>query len=139
MTDTTITKSVILTAPRETVWQYLTDRKKLGDWFFEAEADLKTGQDYALFETKPDGSTETMVWGNIVEMSPPQKLVYTFTFKPLGGAMTTVTWQLQDVQGGTKLSLTHSGIEAAAGEAAMNLLVALDVGRSEERRVGKEC
>ena len=50
MTDTTITKSVILTAPRETVWQYLTDRKKLGDWFFEAEADLKTGQDYALFE-----------------------------------------------------------------------------------------
>ncbi len=128
MTETTITKSVILTVPRQAVWEYLTDRKKLGTWFFEAEADFETGKDYALFETKADGTIEKMVWGNVLEMSPPEKLVYTFTFKPLGGAMTTVVWQLQEAHGGTKLTLTHSGIEAAAGQAAMGLLVALDVG-----------
>ena len=128
MTETTITKSVILAASRETIWEYLTDKDKLGEWFFQAEANLQTGQDYSLVQHDENGTAEKMVWGKVLEMTPPEKLVYTFTFKPLGGAMTTVTWELQEVQGGMKLLLTHSGIEEAAGEAAMNLLLALDVG-----------
>ncbi|MCP5037388.1 MAG: SRPBCC domain-containing protein, partial [Rhodobacteraceae bacterium] len=33
-----------------------------------------------------------------------------------------------EISGGTKLSLLHEGISAAAGEAAMGLLMALDAG-----------
>lgn len=128
MIETNITKSVILAASRETVWAYLTDKDKLAEWFFQGEANLEAGQDYALVQIDQDGNSEKMVWGKVLEMTPPEKLVYTFTFKPLGGALTTVTWELQEVQDGMKLSLTHSGIEAAAGEAAMNLLLALDAG-----------
>ncbi len=128
MTDTTITKSVILAATRETVWEYLTDAEKLGRWFHPAEADLEQGKDFALIEQNGDGSTQKIIWGKVLEMERPGRLVYTFTIKPLGGAMTTVIWDLQKVHGGTKLSLTHEGIDQAAGEAAMNLLLALDAG-----------
>ncbi len=128
MSETNITKSVILAASREDVWEFLTDKDKLAEWFLNTETDLAVGKDYALFKENQDGLAETMVWGSVLEMIPPEKLVYTFTFKPLGEAMTRVVWELDEVQGGTKLSLTHSGIEAAAGEAAMNMLLALDGG-----------
>lgn len=128
MTETTITKSVILTAPRQTVWEYLTNAEKLGQWFHSAESDLEQGKDYALIEQNDDGSSQKIIWGRVLEMDRPSKLVYTFTIKPMGGAMTTVTWELQEVHGGTKLSLSHEGIDQAAGEAAMGLLLALDAG-----------
>ncbi len=42
--------------------------------------------------------------------------------------MTTVAWQLEQVLGSTKVTLTHEGIDKAAGEAASALLMALDAG-----------
>jgi uncharacterized protein YndB with AHSA1/START domain len=128
MNATTISKSAFFKASRETVWSFLTDKKKLGTWFYAAEADLAPDQDYMLVGTAADGSPENKCWGTVQEMDPPSRLVYTFTFAPLGGALTTVTWTLEEVFGGTRLSLSHEGIEAAAGEAAMGMLLALDAG-----------
>ena len=61
-------------------------------------------------------------------MEPPSLLVYSFTIKPLGGAMTTVSWLLEEAHGGTRLTLKHEGIAEAAGESALGLLMALDAG-----------
>ncbi len=127
MTEPTINKSVIFAASRETVWAFLTEKEKLGLWFHPAEADLVDGEDYALIEKQEDGSQAKVCWGKVLEMDPPSRLVYTFTIKPLGGHMTTVIWTLEEALGGTKLSLQHEGV-AAAGEAAMGLLMALDNG-----------
>ncbi len=123
-----INKSIFFTAPRETVWSFLTDKDKLGLWFHPAEADLVEGQDYALIRTADDGAVTKQCWGTVLEMDAPSHLKYTFTIKPLGGTLTNVTWTLEEVHGGTKLSLIHEGISAAAGEAAMGLLLALDAG-----------
>ena len=128
MTNNVISKSIFLAAPRDTVWAFLTDKDKLGEWFHEAEADLADQQPYCLIKQADDGATVKMCWGDVLEMQKPSRLVYTFTIKPLGGAMTTVTWTLDEVHGGTKLSLTHKGIDKAAGDAAMGLLLALDAG-----------
>lgn len=133
MTQTTITKSIFLKAPREVVWAFLTEKEKLALWFNPAEADLALGAEYALLGADKDGNAEKICWGEVLEMEKPTRLVYSFTVKPLAGAMTKVTWDLQDVTvgtnlKGTKLSLTHEGISAAAGEAAMGLLLALDAG-----------
>lgn len=128
MTDTVISKSIILNAPRDTVWAFLTEKDKLAEWFHEAEADLADQQPYTLVDRAPDGTTTKMCWGEVLEMTKPSSLVYSFTVKPLGGAMTTVSWSLEEVHGGTKLSLSHSGVDQAAGEAAMGLLLALDKG-----------
>jgi uncharacterized protein YndB with AHSA1/START domain len=123
-----INKSIFFAASRETVWSFLTDKDKLGLWFHPAEANLAEGQDYSLISTADDGTINKQCWGTVLEMDAPAHLKHTFTIKPLGGALTNVTWTLEEINGGTKLSLTHEGISAAAGEAAMGLLLALDAG-----------
>jgi uncharacterized protein YndB with AHSA1/START domain len=128
MTDAIITKSIFFMASRETVWAFLTEKEKLALWFHPAEADLVKGEDYALISEADDGSVTRQCWGRVLEMEKPSRLVYTFTVKPLGGEMTTVTWILEEAYGGTKLSLRHEGIGKAAGDAAMGLLMALDAG-----------
>lgn len=128
MSNTNITKSIIINAPREIVWAFLVEKDKLDQWFHPAQADLQLGADYALMETKPGGEPSKVCWGEVLEMDRPNRLVYSFTIKPLAGAMTKVIWDLEDAIDGTKLSLTHEGISAAAGEAAMGLLLALDAG-----------
>jgi len=128
MTDAIITKSIFFNASRETIWAFLTQKEKLALWFYPAESDLTDGESYALISTGNDGSVTKQCWGKVVEMDKPSRLVYTFTIKPLGGEMTTVIWTLEEVHGGTKLSLVHEGIGKAAGDAAMGLLMALDAG-----------
>jgi len=128
MTDATIEKSIFFAASRETVWAFLTDKDKLGMWFYQAEADLAEGNDYMLIQINDDGGVDKKCWGEVLELDAPSRLVYTFTFGPLAGKTTTVIWTLEEVQGGTKLSLEHQGIGEAAGEMAMGLLTALDAG-----------
>ncbi len=128
MLQTTITKTIFLDANPDTVWSYLTDKDKLGEWFHLAEASLAAGSDYALLGKTDDGAVVKQCWGTVVEAIPGEKLVYTFTIAPLGGEMTTVTWVLQEALGGTRLTLTHEGIAEAAGDAALPLLLALDAG-----------
>lgn len=128
MSDSTITKTVFLAAPRETVWSYLTEKDKLGEWFHPSEADLVEGQDYALLDNDESGAQFRICWGTVIRMEPPSDLVYSFTFAPLNGAATTVSWLLEETTGGTKLTLTHEGVREAAGDAAFGMLKALDAG-----------
>ncbi|MGI9401694.1 MAG: SRPBCC family protein [Rhizobiaceae bacterium] len=131
MADAVINKSIFIAASRETVWAYLTEKEKLAEWFHPAPNDLSEGNDYALVKILDDGATDNLCWGTVLKMEPPSKMVWSFTVKPLGGAMTKVTWHLEEVNGGTKLSLEHEGIGAAAGEGAWGLLSALDEGWNE--------
>ena len=128
MSNSAIVKTIFLKADAETVWRFLTDKDKLGEWFHSADCDLAAGSDYVLKGPADDGSEVRKCWGSVLELKRAEKLVYTFTIGPLGGAMTTVTWLLQEVHGGTRLTLHHEGIGVAAGDAALPLLMALDAG-----------
>lgn len=127
MSTTTISKSIFLNAPRETVWMYLTNKDKLGEWFHPAQADLVEGQSYALLENANDTDSR-ICWGEVISARAPEFLSYTFTVKPLAGEMTTVSWTLEEAAGGTRVSLVHDGVGEAAGAAALGLLMALDDG-----------
>ncbi len=127
MSTTTITKSIFLNAPRETVWAYLTEKDKLGEWFHPAEADLVEGKPYALLGDAEDANSK-MCWGDVLSAKKPSFLSYTFTIKPLGDAMTTVNWTLEEAAGGTRVTLVHEGIGEAGGDAALGLLMALEEG-----------
>jgi uncharacterized protein YndB with AHSA1/START domain len=130
MSATTISKSIFLPAPPEVVWGYLTEQEKLGQWFHPSSADLVEGQEYELLQEQ-DGSSTKVCWGSVVSMNKPNSMEWTFTITPLAGAMTTVHWKLDAITGGTRLTLTHSGIDKAAGDSAMGLLLALDKGWDE--------
>ncbi len=130
MSTSTLIKTIIIDASRETVWSFLTNKDKLAIWFHPADKDFVEGEDYALLRD-PDGGAgddNKICWGNVISMSPPDELVCTFTVHMLAAATTTLTWKLEDVFEGTKLTLKHEGIDEAAGDQAFGLLCSLDVG-----------
>jgi uncharacterized protein YndB with AHSA1/START domain len=123
MTDTTINKSIYLKASKATVWEYLTDPDKLAIWFHKPKETLTDGADYEMFGVT---SGDKLMWGKVNEARPHDYLEYTFTIAPMGDATSTVKWTLQEVAGGTRLSLTHEGLPL--GEEAFGLTLALDKG-----------
>lgn len=123
MTDTVIQKSIFLNASREQVWEYLTDPDKLAIWFHKPEKTLEQGDDYSMFGTS---SGDKLMWGKITKSDPHDGLEYSFTIAPMGDATSMVKWKLEDVAGGTRLSLEHSGLPQ--GAEAFGLTLALDKG-----------
>ena len=125
---TTILKTIFINASPETVWQYLTDKTKLGTWFHPAREDLAPGRDYALVGSGGDREAGAIIWGRVLAMEPHRFLSYTFLIPPFDGRETIVSWSLEEVLDGTRLSMTHEGIAAAAGDTPLPLLLALDEG-----------
>ncbi|MEV8467428.1 SRPBCC domain-containing protein [Fluviibacterium sp. DFM31] len=118
-----IEKSIYLSAPRQAVWTYLTDAKKLGTWFHPSDTDMVAGATYTL-SSQTDG--ERMCWGTVEESRPHDYLRWSFTVGPANGAMSTVEWRLEEIAGGTRLSLSHSGLPDTGD--GFGLLLALDKG-----------
>ncbi len=81
-----------------------------------------------MFRLARDGDVRILGMQWTLTLSPMYSQTPMLSPVYLGGSLTTVTWTLAEVESGTKLTLTHEGISAAAGEAAMNILVALDAG-----------
>ena len=108
----------------------MTDKDKLAILFYPADKDVVEGEDYALLRD-PDGGAgddNKIYWGQVIRMSPPDELVCTFTVHMLAGATTILTWKLEEVFEGTRLTLKHEGIDEAAGDQAFGLLRSMDVG-----------
>lgn len=126
MSLTTIRKTIFLASSTDVVWQYLTNKDKSGDWFHPAAENLAEGKPYELLADANDKSSR-ICWGDVVSFKEPSFLSYTFTVKPMDGAMSTVSWTLEEIPGGTRVTLVHEGI----GDSALGLLMALDKGWDE--------
>jgi uncharacterized protein YndB with AHSA1/START domain len=122
MTDNTIHKSIYLKATPAQVWAYLTEPEKLAIWFHKPKKTLVEGA-YAMYGTE---SGDKLMWGDVQLAEPFTRLEYTFTIAPMGDAVSTVKWVLEEVSGGTRLSLTHEGLPQ--NQEAFGLLLALDKG-----------
>jgi len=122
MTATTLNKTIFLRASPAQVWAYLTDPEKLAIWFHKPKTALASGA-YEMFGVE---SGNKLMWGDVMVADPFTRLEYTFTIAPMGDAVSTVKWTLDEVPGGTRLSLEHSGLPQ--GEDAFGLTLALDKG-----------
>lgn len=126
-----LTKTAFFPVSRDQVWRYLTDKDLLGKWYNPARADLAEGAAYELYQTDDMGQTSPLVWGRVLQANPPKTLICTFEVANFNGGETTVTWTLEPLAGGTKLTMRHDGIGAASGEEAGRLFAALDKGWDE--------
>lgn len=134
MTDTnhdTITKTIFINAEKSVVWEFLTDKDKLGTWFHRARANLVAGQAYELLKQDENGEQTVLIHGRVLIAEHPNKLSYTFLIGPFQGCETVATWTLETAAQGTRLTLQHTGISTAAGDAALTMLMALDNGWDE--------
>lgn len=122
MTDTILRKSIYLKATPAQVWAYLTDPAKLAIWFHKPNAALVEGE-YEMFGAE---SGDKLMWGKVLIAEPFTRLEYTFAIAPMGDQTSTVKWSLEEVPGGTNLSLHHEGLPQ--GSEAFGLTLALDKG-----------
>jgi uncharacterized protein YndB with AHSA1/START domain len=104
---------VNIQAAPEKVWQALTNSEYTAKfWYGSAiSSDWKAGSEYKL--TTPDGSN-VFIHGKVLEADPPRRLVQTYktNWPPFDTEKeTTMTWELEPVGDGTKLTLTHEGFQ----------------------------
>lgn len=119
----TLQKSIYLKADKAAVWAYLTDPEKLAVWFHKPAKTLASGESYEMFGVE---SGNRLMWGEVLAADPHDFLSYSFTIGPMGDAVSTVSWTLETVAGGTRLSLLHEGLPE--GEVAFDLTLSLDKG-----------
>ena len=110
MSDGVIIKTIYLKAEPNKVWRYLTERDKLARWFHETSRDLTEKAPFEYYRHDDEVEDRKLMWGDILEVNPPVKLVHTFTHQWLEGVITTVTWELKPIGDGTQLTMTHTGI-----------------------------
>ncbi|MGB0800068.1 MAG: SRPBCC family protein [Planktomarina sp.] len=121
MTDTTLRKTILLQAEPAQVWEYLTDPDKIATWFHKPQAALALGETYEMLGKD---SGEVFMSGKVLVAEPHTRLEYEFHLVPMGNTQSHVAWTLEAVEGGTRLSLVHSGLP----QAAMGLAFGLDKG-----------
>ncbi|WP_300392285.1 SRPBCC domain-containing protein [Henriciella sp.] len=112
MSDTAIEKTIHLKSPIEKVWAFLTTPDKLARWFHETDQPLdKAGVDFIWLRHDTDAGDRKLMWGRVLEADAPNRLVHTFTHQWIDGMETTVTWELTAIGDGTRLKLTHEGLD----------------------------
>lgn len=111
-----IIKEQLFQHPIQAVWEAITQEDLISTWFIPASFKAEKGFQYTFNASGGDCSP---IKGEVLEASP-YTLQYTWivTEKP---AKTIVTWILEEVDGGTKLHLEHSGISNYAGETAVEM------------------
>jgi uncharacterized protein YndB with AHSA1/START domain len=111
-----MTKELTIAARREIVWEYLVDAEKLTRWM---------GQE-ATFEAHEGGAYRVVVIpghtasGEVVEVDPPHRLVFTWGWEPGDGdaptvlpGTSTVEIELTATDAGTRLVFTHRDLPSS--------------------------
>jgi len=91
--------------PIEKVWAALTTPERLADWFVGADVDLRIGGRITF-----DGRGLSNTQMRITVCDPPRALAWAWT---IAGKDTLVRFDLTPEPGGSRLTLTHSGVPRA--------------------------
>lgn len=108
--DLAFTMSRIFDAPRELVWKVCTDPEMIPKWWGPRQyttvvdvMDLKVGGKWRYVQTDAEGN-EHAFNGVFTEITPPERLAYTFEYKPMAGHVSTDTITFEEQPDGkTKL------------------------------------
>jgi uncharacterized protein YndB with AHSA1/START domain len=125
-----VKRELAIRAPRDRVWAALTQPDELVRWFptKRAEIDARPGGD-ALFEWE-ESMDEAVV--DVVE--PPSRLVFRWRPAGLVRPHTTVSFTLEEIPGGTRLTLVESGFASLPDQIAQQSQEGNDAGWAEELR-----
>jgi uncharacterized protein YndB with AHSA1/START domain len=96
-------------APADKVWQAITDKGKMKQWYF----DLEEFKPEVGFEFRFYGGTEQKQFLHIckiTEVEPGRKLTHSWTYDGYAGE-SFVTWELFAEGDKTRVKLTHAGLE----------------------------
>jgi uncharacterized protein YndB with AHSA1/START domain len=112
-----IERSIWIAAPRERVWRAITDPEQLEKWFSPGTKWEGTGLKVGgrLFVLNAETGAE--MYGQVIETLEPPHLLITRSIPEQSEVVHVTTWQLEEENSGTRLTLTHSGYELERVEA----------------------
>jgi len=97
-------------APISRVWEAITDKDKMKQWYF----DLKEFRPEVGFEFEFYGGSEEKQYRHLckfIDVIPGKKLAYSWSYDGYPG-YSVVSWELFDEGGRTRLKLTHEGLDS---------------------------
>ena len=101
--------SVKVNAPIEKVWDAITNREQMKEWYFNIpDFELKEHAAFNFFEREDKKLHHHC---EIVEIIPQKKLKHSWTYPDYTHDKTLVKWELQPESNGTLVTLTHKGLE----------------------------
>jgi uncharacterized protein YndB with AHSA1/START domain len=111
-----IERTVLLKAPRSRVWRAITDTKQFGEWFqVKLDGDFTAGATITGTITYP--GYEGLKMDMVIERIEPERL-FSYRWHPgdpkadyTTEPMTLVEFTLEDVPGGTRLTIAESGFD----------------------------
>ncbi|MEO1011347.1 MAG: SRPBCC domain-containing protein [Bacteroidota bacterium] len=106
------------------VWNAISKAEEISTWFIQADFKAEPGYHYTFTADEAHGCTQIT---GVVKQARPYTLVYTWMVKDTE-TETIVKWELQEMEGKTKLYLEHSGIAGYPGESAVQMFVSFDAG-----------
>jgi len=108
VSETELVKTIVLRAPRERVWAFLTQPDLLARWFYEGNGSLQAGEKFELVRENPETDDPRMLWGEVLDAEEPERLIHTFRYHGQAqGLESQVEWTLETLPGGTKLTMVH--------------------------------
>jgi uncharacterized protein YndB with AHSA1/START domain len=118
VTDDGIVHEVVYPHPVGRVWAALTDRAALADWLMPNDFEPRVGHRFT-FRAEPQGTWSGVVRCQVLELTEPRRFALSWEGDP-PLPVTTVTFTLEPVEGGTRLRLEHTGF-AAGGPPALTV------------------
>lgn len=95
--------------PIERVWKAITDRRAMKTWLLDTNFVPEIGRSFEMWCENKDGSIDTYHC-QVLELEPPRRMLWSWV---LAGSesegITFVAFELEPLEAGTKLTLTHSG------------------------------
>jgi uncharacterized protein YndB with AHSA1/START domain len=105
-----ITSKVRIKTNVQKVWQALTDKSQLKEWYFDIpDFELSVGAIFNFYE--PGGENQFHHRCQIKEIVPNKKFSHTWTHPSHSKGESLLTWMLNEVNGVTEVTLWHEGIE----------------------------
>jgi uncharacterized protein YndB with AHSA1/START domain len=118
MSSDKIEKRILLKAPRSRVWRAIADAKEFGTWFgMKLEGSFAPGARVRGQSTEP--GYEHVIGDLTIERIEPERL-FSYRWHPYaidpnvdysGEPTTLVEFRLEEVSGGTELTVTESGFD----------------------------
>ncbi len=98
-------------ASPDKVWKAITNKEEMKQWYFDLQ-DFKAEQGFEFgFIGGPDEGRQYKHLCQITEVDPERKLTYSWRYEGYAG-ISYVSFELFPEGEGTRLKLTHSGLES---------------------------
>ena len=105
---TELLHSIVIAAPIEKVWAEITRLDGKQRAMMDAVLDSTLEPGAPLYYRSTDGK-RVFVVGRVVEVDPPRLLSHTQRLTMRDDPWTVVSWELEEVDGGTRVTLRNSG------------------------------